>query len=114
MFIRSGNLTRIYRQKNFRFTAQLADLVADMEVDKVADKVADMEVDMVAAEVSDMEVDKVAEKVSDKKEKEKALLIGHLTVSKKSIYRLLLLNAAIFNINIENHLELRSNEANSM
>ena len=81
MFIRSGNLTRIYRQKNFRFTAQLADLVADMEVDKVADKVADMEVDMVADEVADMEV---AEKVSDKKEKEKALLIDHLTVSKKA------------------------------
>ena len=48
MFIRSGNLTRIYRQKNFRFTAQLADLVADMEVDKVADKVADMVADMFA------------------------------------------------------------------
>ena len=51
-------------------------VVADMEVDMVAD----IEVDMVAG----MEVDKVAEKVSDKKEKEKALLIDHLTVSKKA------------------------------
>ena len=63
-------------------------MVNVLEVNKVAYMVADMEVnkvaDMVADEVADMEVDKVAEKVSDKKEKEKALLIDHLTVSKKA------------------------------
>ena len=57
----------------------LADMVADMEVDKVADMVADMEVDKVADKkkkrkrvanmeldmVADMEIDKVADMVAD-------------------------------------------------
>ena len=49
---------------------ELADMVADMEVNKVADmevdKVADMEVDKVADMVANMEVDMVANMVVEK------------------------------------------------